>query len=142
MKISARNQFKGVVSEVRIGAVNTEVHTILKGGEVIIASITKESAESLAIKKGTNVITLIKAPQVTIVTDFVSYLRSARNQLQGKITKVKLGIVSAEVKVGLSDCNYIVATVPHHDVLILGLHEGQEATAVFRADAVILAVAS
>jgi len=49
MKTSARNQFTGTVSEVLIGAVNAEVHVGLKGGEIIIASITKESAESLAL---------------------------------------------------------------------------------------------
>ena len=46
MKTSARNQFTGIVSEVLIGAVNAEVHVGLKGGETIVASITKESAET------------------------------------------------------------------------------------------------
>ena len=52
MKTSARNQFTGIVNEVLIGAVNAEVHVGLKGGETIVASITKESAETLAIKTG------------------------------------------------------------------------------------------
>jgi len=56
MKTSARNQFTGIVSEVLIGAVNAEVHIGLKGGEIIVASITKESAETLDIKTGLEVI--------------------------------------------------------------------------------------
>ena len=47
MKISARNQFKGVVCNVNIGVVNVEVQIRLKGGEIIVASITKESTLSL-----------------------------------------------------------------------------------------------
>ncbi|MDD5632877.1 MAG: TOBE domain-containing protein, partial [Methylococcales bacterium] len=67
MKTSARNQFTGTVNQVIIGAVNAEIHVGLKGGETIVASITKESAEALAIKAGTAVIALVKAPQIIIV---------------------------------------------------------------------------
>jgi molybdate transport system regulatory protein len=69
MKASARNQFPGIVSEVRIGAVNAEVLVALKGGTIIVAAITKESVETLAIKVGMEVIALVKAPQIIIVTD-------------------------------------------------------------------------
>ena len=84
MKTSARNQFTGTVNEVIIGAVNAEVHVVLKGGETIVASITKESVENLAIKAGLEVIALVKAPQVIIITDFGGYKVSARNQLPGQ----------------------------------------------------------
>ena len=101
MKASARNQFTGTVSEVRIGTVNAEVYVNLKGGETIIASVTKESIETLAIKIGTEVLALIKAPQIIIVTDFGGYRVSARNQLKGTITEVKPGVVNAEVDITL-----------------------------------------
>ena len=88
MKASARNQFIGIVSDIQIGTVNAEVYITLKGGEAIVASITKESLESLAIKPGIEVLALVKAPQIIIVTDFGGFKVSARNQLKGVITPV------------------------------------------------------
>ena len=142
MKASARNQFTGTVSEVRIGAVNAEVHIHLQGGETIVAAITKESIESLAIKEGIKVIALVKASQIVIVTDFGGYKFSARNQLKGTVNHVKLGTVNAEVDIVLSGGEQIAVTVTNNSVETLGLHEGQAATAIFKAGAVILAVAN
>lgn len=141
MKASARNQFTGVVSEVLIGAVNAEVHISLKGGAIIVASITKESAETLAIKSGMEVTALVKAPQIIIVTDFGGYRLSARNQLKGTVTQVKPGAVNTEVDIELVGGEKVAATVTNDSVETLGLRKGQEATAVFKAGAVILAVA-
>jgi molybdate transport system regulatory protein len=141
MKASARNQFTGTVSEVLIGAVNAEVHVELKGGETIVASITKESAEALAIKTGQEVIALVKAPQIIIVTDFGGYRVSARNQLKGTVTQVKPGAVNTEVDIELKGGEQVTATVTNDSVETLGLRKGQSVTAIFKAGAVILAVA-
>lgn len=141
MKISARNQFKGVVCGVTVGVVNVEVLIRLKGGDVLVASITKESTESLGIKEGIEVIALVKAPQIIIATDLGGYRLSARNQLQGKVTKITLGAVNSEIDVELAGGGDIVAaTVTNDSVENLGLKEGQIATAIFKAGAVILAV--
>jgi molybdate transport system regulatory protein len=142
MKTSARNQFTGTVNEVLIGAVNAEVHVGLKGGETIIASITKESAESLAIKSGVKVIALVKAPQIIIVTDFGGYRISARNQLPGTVALVKPGAVNTEVDIESQGGEQITATVTNDSVEALGLRKGQSVTAIFKAGAVILAVAN
>jgi molybdate transport system regulatory protein len=141
MKASARNQFTGTVSDVQIGAVNAEVHVKLKGGETVVAAITKESVDALAIKVGVEVLALVKAPQIIIVTDFGGYKLSARNQLQGKITQVKAGAVNSEIDIELAGGDLVAATVTNESVEALGLQEGQAATAVFKAGAVILAVA-
>ncbi|MDD2800872.1 MAG: TOBE domain-containing protein [Methylococcales bacterium] len=141
MKASARNQFAGTVSEVRVGAVYAEVDVALAGGETIVASITKESVDTLAIKTGVNVIALVKAPQIIIVTDFGGYRLSARNQLKGVVTQVKPGAVNSEIDIELSGGEQVTATVTNDSVETLGLRKGQAATAVFKAGAVILAVA-
>lgn len=141
MKASARNQFTGTVSTVLIGAVNAEVHVNLTGGETIVAAITKESVESLAIKEGIEVIALVKAPQIILVTDFGGYKFSARNQLKGTITQVTLGAVNAEVDIELSGGDKLVTTVTKDSVDLLALSKDQTVTAIFKAGAVILAVA-
>jgi molybdate transport system regulatory protein len=140
MKISARNQFKGVVCGVTVGVVNVEVQVGLKGGDVIIASITKESADVLAIKQDMEVIALVKAPQIIIATDLGGYRLSARNQLQGTVTKVIHGAVNSEIDIELSGGDLVAATVTNDSVESLGLNEGQSATAIFKAGSVILAV--
>lgn len=142
MKASARNQFTGTVNDVVVGAVNAEVHVGLKGGETIVASITKESVETLGIKNGLEVLALVKAPQVIIVTDFGGYKLSARNQLQGTVTEVKPGAVNSEIDIKLQGGEQIAATVTNDSVATLGLAKGQVATVVFKAGAVLLAVAA
>jgi molybdate transport system regulatory protein len=141
MKASARNQFKGTVKEVIIGAVNAEVHVELKGGATIVSSITKDSVGNLAIKTGTDVIALVKAPQIIIVTDFGGYRLSARNQLPGTVTGIKPGAVNTEVDLELTGGEQVAATVTNDSVETLGLRKGQPATIVFKAGSVILAVA-
>jgi molybdate transport system regulatory protein len=141
MKVSARNQFKGTVSEVRAGSVYTEVLVRLKGGDTLVATVTKESAEALAIQSGKDVIAMIKAPHVILITDFGGYRISARNQLQGTVTQVKPGAINSEVDIELKGGERVAATVTNESVEALGLREGQAVTAVFKAGSVILAVA-
>lgn len=140
MKISARNQFKGIVCSVTVGVVNVEVRIRLKGGEIIVASITKESTDMLGIKDGIDVIALVKASQLIIATDLGGYRLSARNQLQGKVTKIIHGAVNSEIDITLSGGDLVAATVTNDSVENLALKEEQSAIAIFKAGSVILAV--
>jgi molybdate transport system regulatory protein len=142
MKASARNQFFGKVTQVSTGAIDVEVIVSLKGGETIVATITKDSAESLAIKSGVNVVALVKVSHVIIVTDFGGYRISARNQLKGAVSRIHKGEVNAEVVIELKGGNSVVATITNESIETLELNIGKPATAVFKAGAVILAVAS
>jgi len=65
MSISARNQLKGEISQIVIGDVMAEV-TIRSGQNTIDAIITRRSAEELKLKKGDNVIAVIKATEVMV----------------------------------------------------------------------------
>jgi molybdopterin-binding protein len=69
MKLSARNQLKGVVKAVNVGAVNCEVLIELPGGTVIASVITKSSAESLGLKAGMSAYAIVKASNVIIGVD-------------------------------------------------------------------------
>ncbi|MGZ8240801.1 MAG: TOBE domain-containing protein [Methylobacter sp.] len=142
MKASARNQFFGKVTQVSTGAIDVEVIVSLKGGETIVATITKDSAESLAIKSGVDVVALVKVSHVIIVTDFGGYRISARNQLKGAVSRIQKGEVNAEVVIELKGGNSVVATITNESIETLELNIGKPATAVFKAGAVILAVAS
>ncbi len=69
MKISARNVLKGKVKEITPGAVNSEVTIELPGGLEMVSIITKSSAETLGLKKGTPVYAVVKASNVMIAID-------------------------------------------------------------------------
>jgi molybdopterin-binding protein len=63
---------------------------------------------------------------------------SARNQLKGTITSVKLGVVMAEIVLKVGD-NEIAAAITRTSAERLGLKEGDEATAIIKATEVIIA---
>ena len=65
MQISARNQLKGKVKGVTTDGVMAEV-VLDVGGQEIVSTITRLSAEKLALKKGDQVLAIIKASEVLI----------------------------------------------------------------------------
>ena len=66
IKLSARNQLKGTVTEVKPGAVNTEVIVKLAGGEELAAIITNESSETLELAAGKPVTAIVKASHMIL----------------------------------------------------------------------------
>ena len=66
MKLSARNQLQGIVSEVRKGAVTTIEKIDVKHPAVISASITNEAADELGLKVGDQALAIIKASEVIV----------------------------------------------------------------------------
>lgn len=69
LRTSARNQIPGVVLEREDGAVNSEVSLDIGGGKTLVATITLESAQSLAIIVGDPVTALVKAPHVILAVE-------------------------------------------------------------------------
>ena len=69
MRLSARNQLKGIVKKVEHGAVNSEITIELDGGIEVVSIITKQSAEQLEVSVGKEVFAVVKASDVMIATD-------------------------------------------------------------------------
>lgn len=69
MRLSARNQLDGTVVRVDHGVVMSTVIIRLAGGQEVVAAITKDSAEALALAKGDAVQAVIKATEVMIAKD-------------------------------------------------------------------------
>lgn len=138
MKISARNTFEGKISALNIGPVSAEVEVLTQGGDRIIATITQASAQSLGLTVGKEVVALIKASNVMVMTDGNGVKLSARNCLSGKVKKLVPGPVSAEVVITLPGGAEICASVTREATDELGLKEGAAATAVIKASSVII----
>jgi molybdopterin-binding protein len=66
MKLSARNQIRGKVLEVRKGQTTAHVRVAIGGNAVITSSITNEAIEELALREGDDVFAVIKASDVMI----------------------------------------------------------------------------
>ena len=69
MAVSARNQLKGVVQTLVKGDVMAEVSVDLGDGKTIVAVITRQSAETLHLKPGDAVTTIIKATEVMVAKE-------------------------------------------------------------------------
>lgn len=66
MKLSARNIIRCRVKEVREGAVNAEIILSLPDGQELVSVITRSSASELGLKRGMDVLAIIKASNVMI----------------------------------------------------------------------------
>jgi molybdate transport system regulatory protein len=141
LKTTARNQFTGTVSAIDNGPVTTAVTITLAGGQPITATMTTNAAKRLKLKKGMEAVALIKSSAVVLVTDFAGFELSARNQLAGTISRLDQGAVSSLVGLTLPGGAVVTASVTNDAVDALGLHVGQDATAVIKAYAVLVAVA-
>jgi molybdopterin-binding protein len=69
MRISARNQIKGTVIEVKKGATTSHVRVDIGNGQIVTSSITNESVDELGIKAKDKVTVVVKASDVMIAVD-------------------------------------------------------------------------
>ena len=69
MRISARNQIKGTVIEVKKGATTSHVRVDIGNGQIITSAITNEAVDDLGIKVKDKVTVVVKASDVMIAVD-------------------------------------------------------------------------
>jgi len=139
MKVSTRNQLRGVVSAVTPGAVNAEVILDVKGTPVV-AIITNESVKNLGLAPGVEAYALIKASFVVLATEDGGLRTSARNRLCGEVERVTAGAVNAEVVLALQGGARLTAIITMESLRELGFVAGGRACALIKAPHVILAV--
>lgn len=139
MKTSARNQFRGQVSDLEKGAVNSRVKVNLGEGLEIFAIVTNEAVDELDLAVGKEALVLIKSSFVLLSPD--ENLRiSARNRLCGTVRETTPGAVNCEVKLELPGGRTLTAIITKEAFEELGFASGQRACALIKASHVILAV--
>jgi len=140
VKTSARNQFFGKVSAIKQGPVNVEVELTLTGGDKIHAVITHDGLDNLGLKIGGEAWALVKASWIILALPDAASKVSARNKLIGKVARITSGSVNTEVVLQLDGGNTVSVVITNDGVASLGLAEGVEVCAVFKASSVIMGV--
>ena len=69
MKLSARNELKGKILDVKKGATTAHVRLEIAPGQIMTASITNEAVEELGLKASGTAIAIVKASDVMIAVD-------------------------------------------------------------------------
>lgn len=139
MRTSARNQLAGTVDHVQRGAVNDSITIATSGGARLVATVTRESTDHLALAPGRPVIALIKASWVIVGLPGDGRL-SASNQLPGTVARIEPGAVNTEVTIALDGGGTMTAIITKESAESLGLGEGTAVRAIFDAASVILGV--
>jgi len=69
LRLSARNQFNGTVTAIKLGGVMAEITVDIGGGHEMVSAITRESAEMLGLREGSSVTMIVKATEVLVATE-------------------------------------------------------------------------
>ena len=68
-KISARNQLRGTIEDVKLGTITALISVRLPGGELIESVITRQSVDELGLTAGKPVTAVVKSTEVMIMTE-------------------------------------------------------------------------
>lgn len=69
MKVGARNQLIGEVTEVKRGAIMGEIKLTIPAGSPMASVMTLDSIDELGLKKGDKVRVIVKAVNVLLIKD-------------------------------------------------------------------------
>ena len=140
MSISARNVFKGRITDIKEGPINAEIEITTAGGDKIVAMLTEGSVKSLGLANGSQAVAVVKTPWVTLLSGTPEYRFSARNQLSGKVSGLVKGAVNCQVNVALPGDTTVSAMITNAAAADLCLTEGTPVIALFKASHVLVGV--
>ena len=136
-QISARNQIRGTVGELKAGQAMTVVH-IDASGQRLLSAITNEGVQDLGLKRGDAVIALVKSTDAMLIKgDAVQIQLSARNCLAGQVSSVQKGNAMAYVSVNVGESK-IGASITREALDELQINVGERVTVVIKATQVLL----
>ncbi|CUU80189.1 LysR family transcriptional regulator [Campylobacter hyointestinalis subsp. hyointestinalis] len=139
IKLSARNQLLVTITDIKTGAVNSQITAKLSSGETLKANITVESQQNLGLSVGKEVLFLFKAPSVILSKDELNGTQiSAENQLKGKVLEAKLGSVNAEICVQIGQHQKIVSIITNRSAADMGISVGDNITAMIKANDILV----
>jgi len=140
MRTSARNVLHGTVESIQHSAVTTGVQLRLAGGDIVYATITRESADDLGLEIGSPAQALIKASWILLAPAADCGRTSARNKLCGTVLRVVAGEITAEIVLQLQGGNTLAASITRDSQDELAFKPGDECCALIKSSHIILGV--
>lgn len=137
MRISARNQLMGKVSEIRRGKVNASVNIVLRSGVILTSTVTNSAIEDLGIGVKDTVIVIIKASSV-LIADKSDVATSARNKLIGTISEIKHDEINAQISIEIGQNDIVVSTITQESVRTLNLSVESQVCAIIKSSDILI----
>lgn len=138
MMISARNQIDVSIEEIKHGVVSTILVLTTSQGTKMYASITESSTETMHLQVGDKVMAFFKASHVLVATGWAIPI-SARNKLQGKIKKISMGAVNAEITIEMPNEDVLKSIITNEAVQDMALKIGEDVVAIIKSSDVMIA---
>ena len=136
--LSSRNQLRGTIRSISRGIVNAEIMIITESGLEMTSIITVGSCVQMGLEPGMEIIALIKSSDVMIAVGNRLNI-STRNNISGTINNITAGAVSNEVIID-ADGTGLVSVITESSAKRLGLKEGMEVFALFKASNVLIMI--
>ena len=140
MKISARNQIVGKVSEIKNGPVNSEVVVATPSGDKIVSVVTHSAVDTLGLKVGAEAICIFKAQSVLLAKAEIALAVSARNKIKGIIAEIKDGAVNCEIVIATPAGLTVTAIVTEDAKKELSLSKVDTVYAIIKASSILVGV--
>ncbi|WP_432463114.1 TOBE domain-containing protein [Agarivorans sp. QJM3NY_33] len=134
---SARNQLFGQVEAIQLGQVNSVIKIAVSEHLTVTAMLSCESMECLGLALSSEVLCLIKAPQLMLYQG-EGLKVAADNQFTGRVSRVIRGAVCDDISIELADQKTLAAMVPSESAANLDLTENTEIKLCFSASSVIV----
>lgn len=139
MQISARNQIQGVVESIELGSVNAQINLKLKSGQRLVSVITKGAVENLGLKEADSVTAIFKSNTVMLSVD-ENMKPSANNTMSGKVSRINVGKVNAEVVVDIGHHDVVVSVITIEVLKELKLEEGDRIITTIKSSDIMLGI--
>ena len=140
IKTSAGNQLYALIERIEVGAVSVELDLRLKSGAIIVANLDKTLFAKLEPRQGEGVLVLVPAFEIGLYSLNKLQNLSARNILPVEVIRIDQDGVVAEIGLSLGGGESLFASVTASAVEAMSLQMGQQLFAVFKSNAVILAL--
>jgi molybdate transport system regulatory protein len=139
-KTSARNSFFGKIQSIQRGDIQAAVRLATISGQPVTTTITLDSLDRLALKKGRLITAEVKAPWVILQKGDEVPVCSAENRFHGVVERINRGRINTEYAVRMPDETKLCAIVSTVGARALDLNGGDGVWALFNSFAVILHV--
>jgi molybdate transport system regulatory protein len=134
LQTSMRNQLHANIERITTRGGVCSIKMVLRGGQSMQSSITRESRELLGIQRGDSVLVLFKATAVAITLANQDQFKSADNRLMGKVVRNATRRVPYEISLAIAE-----------EIVVVGFTElppkprlGAEAIAHINSSAVVI----